>query len=279
MLGNSSVTIMSKNFLNRKPFYINKLLEEFNLRKKKNKRYSMRAYAKSFKIDPATLYNVLTSRRSLPIKYAEKVASGINLTKSEYQKFINSIHIHSSSIPAKLSAKFDNTPSIPISSSFQIVSEWEYQAIISLCKLQDFVFDIDWISERLGISKKRTRDCLDLLIKKRIIQLEKDGGVSLHQPYLHFEAQSPKDSEAIKLISIDSLRAAEKQLNEIPSSLMGFGGGFLAIDLKSIPELKRRIKHFILSLEHLISDDSATDVYQIGIQLFPRTKILKDLNN
>ncbi len=71
-------------------YYITKLKECLEERKKKNALYSLRAFAMHINVPASTLCRVLGGKRKLPVKYVFTVTEKLQLSTGEKQLFIDS---------------------------------------------------------------------------------------------------------------------------------------------------------------------------------------------
>ncbi len=71
-------------------FYRVYLKEELRLRKSKNRRYSLRAFAKSLKIDNGQLSKIIAGKALLSVDLADQVAKALKLTGTDRVEFLTS---------------------------------------------------------------------------------------------------------------------------------------------------------------------------------------------
>lgn len=72
-----------------------------------------------------------------------------------------------------------------------LYSNWYFLAIWSLTAIPGH-HDVETISDRLGLSKQKTRDAIDFLLKYALIIEDKDGRLQAGPTLVHLESQSPQ---------------------------------------------------------------------------------------
>lgn len=71
--------------------YLQILQREFNKKKEKNPRYSLRIFARHLDIDHSTLSQIFSKKRGISENLAKKIVSNLTLTHHEKQKFLTSV--------------------------------------------------------------------------------------------------------------------------------------------------------------------------------------------
>src|SRR5690606_22763852 len=69
------------------PYYITKMVSDFEAKQKRNPTFSLRAYAKYLGIPPSSLSLIIKGKRPMPQKLIQKITCKLNLSASEEQKF------------------------------------------------------------------------------------------------------------------------------------------------------------------------------------------------
>ena len=72
-------------------YYIRKIKEDLSQRQRKNPHYSLRAYAQYLGVHPATLSQIISDKRPLPLKNLNKVIEKLNLPPKERSLFMESV--------------------------------------------------------------------------------------------------------------------------------------------------------------------------------------------
>ncbi len=240
------------------------LEKELESRKKINSAYSLRSFAKFLEVSPATLSQVMSSKRTLGRKSEEKILSklGIKSEGSRYSDYVRS---------TKTKAEEQRTPSLKLEEDvFQLISNWQYFAILSLSELKDSKADPRWIARKLNIKVEEANKAIKRLERLQIIEILPDNSFKQIAPPLTTHEDIP--SEAIRNFHRSVLGLAQIRLEEVPVEEREFRSVTIAGNSKRIKKAKKLIKE----LKELITDCMETgktdEVYQLNIQLFPLSK-------
>src|SRR4051812_26992200 len=75
----------------RKPYYLRILIEELEERKKKNARYSLRAFSRFLKMDPAALCRIIAGKQDLSPRACAPLIRKLRLAPSVKRLFLRSV--------------------------------------------------------------------------------------------------------------------------------------------------------------------------------------------
>jgi uncharacterized protein (TIGR02147 family) len=247
------------------------LTEEFGNKKLKNSSYSLRSYANYLGISHASLSQMMSGKRPLTNKSIHKFVDRLMLTPEQLKK----IELTTNGLSQLVDYKIPKQNFLS-QETYMLAAEWHYYAILSLAETDDFEGTKEWISKRLGISKKKTSESLELLIKYGYLKKDKSGEVSLQSSNLRTTHDTP--NVAIKKRHHDNLSDAQVALQTIDVELREFSCTTMAIDVDKLPEAKKMLREFMRKFCAYLEQDKKTEVYELAIQLFPRTK-LKETEN
>lgn len=254
-------------------FYSEKLKETLKERQRINSSYSLRAFSRDIGMSPSTLTLVMQKKRPLPKKYVENVISYLDMNPSEEAIFRESLNGKKGKLnKIEISEELKNRYILD-DSHFKVIAEYEHYAILSLLETKGFISDVNFISKRLGISNERTKQVLNSLEIANLIENCADGNIKLTcGPVRTTEDIS---SKALKLSHKELLEMGKSKIDEIDLELRDFSSMTLAIDPNKIPEAKEVIREFRQKLATLLKDGDKSEVYQVGIQLYPLTTNLQ----
>lgn len=257
--------------------HITILNEEFSKAKGTNPRISLRSFAKKLNIHPATLSSILKGRRGIPKSKLPELLDRMDLTKTRKNQFIRSIEafgVIKSDLHNLLEEggyTLDNQNELHC----KIIREWEYYAIITLLEVNG-----DWSQEKIadhfGFSVEKTNLLLqDLVAAKLVAQEGRFYSLAIKQA-----VQTTHDipSRTIKEAHKNELGLCFEKILSMPTDQSDFSSNTMAIDRKNLPKAKALIKRFCHELSDLLESGDKQDVYLLGIQLMPLTKLpLKEL--
>ncbi len=229
------------------------LRNEYFRRCRENARYSIRSFAKQAGVSPGSMSELLSGKRPLSIKIADKIAAKIGLRlrpkdaatiSKDYQKISDD--------------------------EYQLISDWYYLGILNLMKLKDFKSDVQWMAQRIGLSKVQVQDAIDRLSRLGLIE-NKNGRYRRVKKRLSIESDVP--SSAIRESHRQRMHLAIQSLVDHSIHERDITGSVLAIPATRLPEAKQMIKEFRERfVDELEIDGKADTVLNLCIQLYPITK-------
>lgn len=256
-------------------YHLDVLRKHFEDRRRKNSSYSLRSYAKNLGVQPATLSHVLRAKREIPLNIANSIAARLNLSKLEQKKFLKSIS------EAKIKSVYKKTNFEegdhqegahfldPIEHA-RIISEKLHFAILSLMNTKDFVYDSVWIARRLDKHPQDVFESIERLKKAGLVE-EKNG--TLLRTREKFLTPDEVAAQATKDAHIANTKAAAKAVLEVPIQLRDFLSMTVATNTSKLPEVKKKLRKFLLEITELMEEEPASEVYEISFQVFPHSKV------
>ncbi|OYW81636.1 MAG: hypothetical protein B7Z27_01785, partial [Sphingobacteriia bacterium 32-37-4] len=212
-----------------------------------NPRYSLRALARDFELNPATLSLMFQRKRTLTERSAAMIATKMNLSANEKVLFFESLKTKSRIDSIRIKNYNDNY--IVDNSHFKVIAEWEHYAVLTLFDLTGFKPTISNISEKLNLEIERVEEVIDNLISSELI-CERNGVFSKIHPNVR-TTESIK-SKALRESHEENLALAARKINEIKMEFRDFSSMMMAIDTDKIPEAKTIIKEFRMKMESLL---------------------------
>jgi uncharacterized protein (TIGR02147 family) len=253
-------------------FYINKIREGLSLKQRVNPSYSLRAYANFLGVHSSTLSQVLSGKRSLPLKSAKEVSEKLNLGPKDKTLFLESLYRIKTNLD---DIKVDhNDDRFMLDESYsKVIAEWEHYAVLTLFDIDNFTASKEEISARLGITEMRAEVVLDNLLICNLINKNEEGAFQK----THEKVRTTEDvtMKALHDSHIETLEMGKNKLEEIDVELRDYSAMTIAMDVEKLPEVKTIIREFRQKMSALLRDGKKTDVYQLAIQLYPLTKTLK----
>lgn len=248
-------------------FHLYKLQETLDLRQKKNKSYSLRAYARDLSLNVSTLSQVLSGKRELTYKSATKVIQDLALNPRDKTRFMDSLNEGRSRID--LIKIQEDQRYIMDESYVKVIGEWEHFAIETLLEIDGFDTRILNLSKKLNVSESRINEVLENLKTCGLIREDKSGKIK--KVYSKIRTTEDVPSEAIRKGHREVLDMGKQKLEEVALELRDFSSITVATDLDKIPEVKAIIREFRQKMMALLKDGHKTDVFQLAIQFYPLT--------
>lgn len=253
------------------PFYVNKIKEDLSQRQRLNPSYSLRAFSNFIGIHSSTMSQILSGKRTLPLKNAKQVANKLNLGPKDRTLFLESLYRSKTNID-EIKIDLNEDRFILDESYSKVISEWEHYAFLTLFDVKDFNATIDEVSRRLNLTKTRAEVVLNNLLICNLIHRTENGKFQK----THSKVRTTEDvrMKALRDSHLETLEIGKIKLEEIDVELRDFSAMTIAMDLEKLPEVKTIIREFRQKMSALLRDGNNTDVYQLAIQFYPLTKTL-----
>ncbi len=240
--------------------------------KAKNRSFSMRAYARVLKVGSGPLSEILSGKRPITDKMMRKwIESRIFDPVERMDLAREAGYILTDSSATKSRGARQNEKYIKISKQqMQVIAEWWHFAILSLMKTNDFESDPAWIAHRLGISLDTAKAAIERLASLNLIARAINGRWLRTSEAV----RTPDDllDLAIQRSHSGLMNLAQRKLKEVSPDKRDYTSFIMASRPDRLPEAKARIRKFQDDLSELLEESPQTEVYQLGIQLFPLTK-------
>lgn len=149
---------MQKDF----PEFIN---QEFRLRKERNSKYSVRAFANYLEINAGILSSLMNGKRKMGHKYIEKFGRKLGLSINEIKGYQANLSIKESITEDEMFKKYTQVTL----DSYQLLSEWHHMAIIYMRTPNNYLKSPVILAKSLGLTKKQVSDALARLERMDIV--------------------------------------------------------------------------------------------------------------
>lgn len=245
------------------------LKSELDRRKKRNPRYSLRAYARFLNVDVATLSRVLAGKGGLSAKLAVQIADVLNFDPTNRREFLSSV--------AKSYApeQFDSVPVRPVPRQvrqiedkiFESLSKLSNIALYELVRTKDFAASVDWIANRLLLPKAKAEEALKVLMAANLVTVNESK--KLGQTGALSAARADITTPAMRHLQREIREAALHSLDHDPFETRVMSGMTMAINPYLVPQARSIISKFMNELSILLETPELTEVYQLEVSLFP----------
>lgn len=249
---------------------IDLLNRELSKRQLKNPLYSMRRFARMLGVSPATISETLNGKRRLSQRTILKLVAKLSLDPSQKH-----ILLHKLTGPSSRKKTFQQSSTFLRmgAKEFEPISEWYYFAILSLSETSDFSPNPHWIAKRLNIRPEQAKRSLHKLFANGYMKRGTDGKVEVtHQIARVSNSKDPTLTRYNK----QGLRLAAIALDESNEVQRAFSSMTMAIDIENLPAARDLIRRFRHELSNMLEHGNKTEVYRLGIQLFPLSESVQD---
>ena len=258
------------------------LKKELADRLAKNPRYSLRAFAKSMKIDSAALSRILSGAKIPTPKISKKIFENIELTLSQKKSFLLStakayqdggINKKPRALSAILINKKFKLPERDLEAeSFRVISDWYHYAILQLMKCQNFKADFAWIASELGIREIEAKLAVDRLVSIGVLKFENGKLIRIGDRLTSGDLRTTTlaHRKRIRQVTMKSMESLEND----PIEQRNHTTLTIAIDPDKIPIAKEMIQDFMDQLGEVLQTKKKR-VYELQVNLFPIQRNLK----
>lgn len=253
--------------------YLRILQNEFHQRQQKNKKYSLRAFAKFLGVSHALLSLVFLKKKGLSLKMADKISTKLALSHLERNIFVSSVEkCFSRSAKKKTKAG-------------QVLNELQKQKQFKSLT-QDTVRQIDhWayiaVFEAIYCKKAQTTKelCFFLdqkpsMIMKVVTYLQEISAISEEDgrfSALSSSLQTSNDIPAKALVNyhISMAQKAISSIQQQPVHMREFQNAMLTVNYESMGEAKKMIRNFIHEFNaRFYVDNDTSQLYSLFVSFF-----------
>ncbi len=244
------------------------LRERWFERRSKNAAYSLRAFAKSLKLQPSALSEILNGHRLITLKMARKVSEQLCLDPQEQSKFLELAQTQRPPNRKKASPRQTLVSRMQLNvDEYRLVSDWQHFAILSLAETESFNSDPETIAKNLGISKAVVVAALSRLERLEMIARDPRGQWTLTGR--SFSSPDEVREPALRNAHLQNLELAKNSLERDDIAERDFGSITMAIDPALLPEAKKRIRAFRRELCEFLESGNKKRVYKLCTQIIP----------
>ena len=247
------------------------LKEELAKRCDRNPNYSLRAFSRSIGVDAANLSKILSEKKSLGQKQAERVLERLTLAPDKRQDFLDSVLKENvrndTATSVKNANKKENCVKEIDVEVFRILGDWYHYAILELTQNDNFVSDIRWIGKALGISSIEAKLAIERLISVGLLE-EVDDCWRKVDKQLMFN-NNKVTTPALRKQAKQLLEKAIISLENDPIEQRVIQGMTMSIDESLIPEAREMIQAFTDKLCSLLESKKRQRVFTFAACLFP----------
>lgn len=232
--------------------------QEFVNRCRKNKNYSLRAYARSLGIAASPLSAMLRGKRPITAKMRQKLGAALGLSLEEIGRL------------SAATVSNNEYQQLTID-SYAVISDWYHYAILELLRVKSFKPSMAYIAKTLGISATEAQIAVERLQRVALLEIGANGkwkDTSING--LATNINGDLTSQASKQLQKQILEKGMESVDTLPLSVRNNTSLTVAIHPDDLPAAKERIKKFRRELcTFFEKNKNPTKVYHLGICLYP----------
>jgi uncharacterized protein (TIGR02147 family) len=146
------------------------LQEEFERRRRVNRRYSKRAFADYLAVDHSTLSQILRGRRPAPLDALRRWAEKLGLGAEETALYAAA---ETAEDMASLQQRLDHMHWLGEANS--LIAQPAHWRLLQLIRAPDWRPDMRWAARRTGIALDQLNDALARLLRLGMLRVDADG--------------------------------------------------------------------------------------------------------
>lgn len=222
------------------------------------KKMSLRKLASKAQVSLGKISEIINGKRPLTPYYINKISHALKLSLRDTQH-------------APANQKTAHRPDRRLTDDeLHFIEEWFHLAILNLIKTKDSTNDPKWIAQRLGIQKQEAEKAVLRLKKLGLIEEVEDKFVRRNS-FLSTSIDIP--SSTIRKMHEQNMNKSIEALNNVPVEYRDVSHITMAISPENLGQAKKEIQKFRKKMALLLEDGEASEVYLMGIQLIPLSKL------
>jgi transcriptional regulator with XRE-family HTH domain len=147
-----------------------RLGQEFEARRQKNARYSLRAFAAFLGTDHSTLSQILNGSRRIPVRHVRSWARKLGMDPEEATAYVAAEHV-----PDTARAEREEQLRHWTAEAMSIVTERVHWEILRLCRTSAFHYDCRWIAGQIGTTVDEVNLAMSRLLRLRLVEVSAGG--------------------------------------------------------------------------------------------------------
>ncbi len=250
------------------------LRAQFTARSQKNRRYSMRSFARDLGVSPATLSETMSGRHVPSAKTASQIALALKWSAAQKQLFLDLVqaeHPRSrrtrESARSRIDARSQMAQESTLSAEVvRVISDWYHYGILELTQTLGFQRSPTWIGRALGIPPAQAETAVQRLLQLRLLA-EKDG--RLIPTSANTTTTDDVPSTAIRQFHRQILTKATAALEEQTVVEREIKSMIVSIPRAALPELRDVLRRFFEGFkERTILTHPKEELYGFSMQFF-----------
>ena len=243
------------------------LQDELIQRLKRNPQYSLRAFAKTLKVDPSQLSKILHRKRRISVSLIRSIGTTLELSPGQIHWYLQAERIDDHSpYPERFQALEQD--------AFEVIADWYHFAILELMNVNGFTSSAEWIATSLGLSVIEARSAIERLCRVGLLEINPEGlWKDLSKGRRSFNLGTNYSSVAHRKAQKQILELSTKSIDDVPIERRDHSSMMMATTPKKLEQAKAMIDKFRYDLCHFLeATDDREMVYQLSISLFPVSK-------
>ena len=242
------------------------LLKKIYAEKKgKNAKFSMRAFARKIGISQGRLSEIMSGKRNLTLRVAQKFVSACQLNQNEQKKIYDLVraqkHLKTKKIVER---RFIS------SEDFEKICHWPYYALLALIESSGIDTTVDEYAQKLQIEK--------IILIEMLKQLEKIAMIKNDHGCYSLVEESTITTQDVLSHTIQKFHQELvvfhlSQMEKIPIDLRMVESLILPFSINKVPQAKRMVRHFLEEFQKKFGHSKGEDVFGISLLFSPLNRL------
>ena len=239
------------------------LVQMLEVKRQRNKNYSMRAFARDLGISSGRLSDIINKKYIPGISIAERISDSLELSFEDKARFRQIIEQSQQS-----QKQFGGAYQI-VGDQYSIVADWYHYAILNLMNTIDFKDDVSWIAKRLNLEEDTVLSSLEIMTDVGLIEFKDGKHIATHA---NITTTHGTPSEVIKEGHRQHIQQSLVSLENDPLELRDITTIVLAVNVQNLPKVKELARDFRRKIATILEEGEKTEVYNISLQIVPVTR-------
>ena len=247
------------------------LRERLRQARRRNPRYSLRAFARQLGLDHSTLSQLLRGKRPFSPKATRRIGERLGLSENLTDYYLRNSRAGATSGGSEKGSRTEPQLSLD---TFHVISDWHHYALLELTRLKNFRADSRWIAEALAIGVSEVNIALQRLLRLGLLEMDgrrwhdRSGNASIAAdemtPLLRIKVQ-----QQVHELALEAGR-------HLPAEHQEHQAATLAVSSRHLPRLRSLIAEFLRDAQSVLGEGrERDDVYLIECSAFPLTNLRK----
>lgn len=234
-------------------------------KKSRNKKFSMRAFARDIGVPPGRLSEIIAGKRNLTLSLALKFSNTYSLSTEDKKALYKLVRAQKKLRKQTILERHFIHPQ-----DFSKICHWKYYALICLVQNSSDGATLNDLSAKMGIDQTEVQAMLTTFGKINLISLHGDR---FFAPKMSTTTTQDVLDESIQRFQKDMLQFHISQMTSIPMELREVQSMILPLPKVKLKQAKAAIRKFFNDFENKFGTANTTDIYGLSVQLSPLTVV------
>lgn len=249
----------------------NFLKAKYEERKARNKKYSIRSFAKSLGVSPSLISQVFNDKKKISLGTYNRIKTHLNLNHIESENFNELFATRQKEDDLEYQKLQREKLTLD---QFTKISNWQSFAILSLAKMDNNKKGHYWIAKQLAIKKEDALNYYQNLLSSGMIKEEAEH---FYRTTKSFEIDQKVPSSIISNFHKENLKKVINSIEQYSINERVLNSITISTSTELIPKIEKEMKVFCNRVDRLCEKESKQNqVYNLSIQFSPLSGVTRD---